>query len=317
MTLYLRADCRARYIRSMSYAADDWRSLYPFCSHHLQLDALRLHYLDEGNGDPLVMVHGNPTWSFYWRNLVTAFREDHRVVVPDHIGCGLSDKPQEYSYTLRQHISNLVRLIDELDLSNITLLGHDWGGAIGLGAALERPDRIARITLFNTGAFRPHFVPLRIRVCRTPILGTIALRGLNLFSRAAISMAVSHRERMTPAVRAGLLAPYDSWANRVGVHGFVRDIPFTTGHATWQTLANIEDESPTLVARPVQLIWGMQDWCFDASCLEKFEQVFPDADVHRIEHAGHYVVEDAYDEIIPLVANFIQTSANRNQPASR
>ncbi len=296
----------------MSFPATDWRSQYPFCSRHLQLDDLRYHYLDEGSskcqGGPMVMVHGNPTWSFYWRNLVQAFRGDHRVVVPDHIGCGLSDKPQKYAYTLKQHIANLVRLFDELDLSNVTLLGHDWGGAISLGAALQRPDRISRIVLFNTGAFRPHFVPLRIRICRTPILGTIALRGLNLFARAAITMAVENRSVMTPAVRGGLLAPYDSWANRVGIDGFVRDIPFTNRHPTWQTLADIEDRLPTLADRPIKLIWGMKDWCFDTSCLERFEKIFPNADVSRIEDAGHYVIEDAHERIIPLVRDFVSVA---------
>ncbi|MDA1052580.1 MAG: alpha/beta fold hydrolase [Planctomycetota bacterium] len=289
----------------MSFPATDWRSQYPFCSRHLQLGELRYHYLDEGDGEPMVMVHGNPTWSFYWRNLVKAFRSDHRVVVPDHIGCGLSDKPQKYSYTLSQHIANLVRLFDELDLSNVTLLGHDWGGAISLGAALERPDRISRIVLFNTGAYRPHFIPFRIRICRTPILGTIALRGLNLFSRAAITMAVKHHEVMTPAVRGGLLAPYDSWANRVAVNRFVRDIPLTKQHPTWQTLADIEDRLPTLADRPIKLIWGMKDWCFDTSCLERFVKIFPNSEVSRIEDAGHYVIEDAHQRIIPLVRDFV------------
>ena len=213
---------------------------------------------------------------------------------------------------LRQHVTNLVRLIDELDLSRVTLLGHDWGGAIGLGAALERPDRIARIVLFNTGAFRPHFVPFRIRICRTPILGTIALRGLNLFSRAAIRMAIAHPDRMTPAVRDGLLAPYDTWGNRVGVHGFVSDIPFSRQHPTWRTLANIEDGLPTL-NRPIQLIWGMQDWCFDVSCLERFTEIFPNAEVHRFPDAGHYVIEDAHEKIVPLVTNFMKTTDSNHE----
>ncbi|MEX0819856.1 MAG: alpha/beta fold hydrolase [Pirellulaceae bacterium] len=298
----------------MSFPATDWRSQYPFCSHHLQLDKWRYHYLDEGQGEPMVMVHGNPTWSFYWRNLVQAFRPDHRVVVPDHIGCGLSDKPQQYPYTLKQHISNLVRLLDELDLSEVTLLGHDWGGAISLGAALERPARISRIVLFNTGAFRPHFVPFRIRLCRTPVLGTLALRGGNLFARAAIWMAVEHRDVMTPAVRGGLLAPYDNWANRVGVNSFVRDIPLTKRHPTWQTLAEIEDRLPTLADHPIKLIWGMKDWCFDASCLARFEAIFPHADISRIADAGHYVVEDAYQRIIPLVREFMSPSVESHTP---
>ncbi|MBC8354503.1 MAG: alpha/beta fold hydrolase [Planctomycetes bacterium] len=298
----------------MSFPATDWRSQYPFCSHHLQLDELRYHYLDEGPnegvGEPMVMVHGNPTWSFYWRNLIKAFRDSHRVVVPDHIGCGLSDKPQNYPYTLKQHVENLVCLFDDLELTNVTLLGHDWGGAISLGAALQRPDRISRIVLFNTGAFRPHFIPFRIRICRTPVLGTIALRGLNLFARAAITMAVEDRNVMTPAVRGGLLAPYDSWANRVGVNSFVRDIPLTKKHPTWRTLADLEDGLPMLADHAIKLIWGMKDWCFDTSCLERFEAIFPAADVSRIEDAGHYVIEDAHERIVPLVRDFMGDSSS-------
>jgi haloalkane dehalogenase len=285
--------------------SEDWRSLYPFASHHLPLDSLRYHYLDEGAGRSLLMVHGNPTWSFYWRNLVFAFRDRCRAVVPDHIGCGMSDKPQDYPYRLSQHIENLVRLIEHLDLTDISLLVHDWGGAIGLGAALQVPDRVARIVLFNTGAYPPPYIPFRIRVCRTPILGQWAIRRLNLFARAALSMAVNKHERMTPAIRAGLLAPYDSWENRVAIHRFVADIPMSQRHPTWQTLADIETGLPTLADRPIMAIWGMRDWCFTPVCLDRFLAVFPDAEVHRLEDAGHYVVEDAHEEIVPLVERFL------------
>lgn len=284
---------------------EDWRTLYPFASHHLQLDSLRYHYLDEGAGQPMLMVHGNPTWSFYWRNLVLAFRDRCRVVVPDHIGCGLSDKPQDYPYRLSQHIENLVRLIEHLDLSDISLLVHDWGGAIGLGAALQVPNRVARIVLFNTGAYPPPFFPFRIRICRTPIVGQWAVRKLNLFARAALRMAVNKRERMTPAVRAGLLAPYDSWENRVAIYRFVTDIPASQRHLTWQSLADIEDGLPTLADRPIMAIWGMRDWCFTPACLDRFLDVFPNAEVHRLQDAGHYVVEDAHEEIVPLVERFL------------
>jgi pimeloyl-ACP methyl ester carboxylesterase len=283
----------------------DWRSLYPFRSHYQTIEGVRLHFLDEGSGEPLLMVHGNPTWSFYWRNLVQAWRGRYRVVVPDHIGCGLSDKPQDYPYTLKQHIQNLTALIEHLDLRGVTLLAHDWGGAIGLGAILRMPHRFARIVLFNTGAFPPPFIPKRIAICRTPLLGTIAVRGLNLFARAALSMAVEKPDRMTPAVKAGLLAPYDTWEHRVAVHRFVQDIPFTRRHPTWQTLADIEAGLASLSARPIQLIWGMRDWCFTPACLERFVQHFPRAEVHRLQDAGHYVVEDAHERIIPLVDDFL------------
>lgn len=292
---------------------EHWKSLYPFASHHLDLQGLRYHYLDEGSGSPLVMVHGNPTWSFYWRNLVTAFRPQFRVVVPDHMGCGLSDKPQDYPYCLDQHIDNLTQLVERLDLRGLTLLAHDWGGAIGLGMALRVPDRVARLVLFNTGAFPPPSIPWRIRVCRTPGLGPLAVRGGNLFARAALTMAVEHGERMTPAVRAGLLAPYDSWAHRIAILRFVQDIPTSTRQRTWQTLAELERGLPSLADRPCLLVWGMRDWCFTPRCLERFQSLLPSAGVRRIEDAGHYVIEDAHERIVPWVAEFLDENPVRDE----
>ena len=287
---------------------NSWRQLYPFKSHFVDLQGLRYHYLDEGRGRPLLMVHGNPTWSFYWRNLVLGLRDDYRVLAVDHMGCGLSDKPAEYEYALPQHIANLVSLVDHLDLSQITLLAHDWGGAIGLGAALQRKQRFSRVILFNTAAFPPPFIPLRIRLCRTPLLGTWAIRGANLFARAALWMATERPRRMTEPVKAGLLAPYDSWAHRIAIDRFVRDIPLTQQHPTWSLLDEIERGLVEFANHPVQLIWGMRDWCFRPSCLERFRQILPHAEVHCLADAGHYVVEDAHERIVPLVQEFLSQS---------
>lgn len=283
----------------------DWRQLYPFASHYLDLAGARMHYLDEGSGQPLLMVHGNPTWSFYWRQLVVAMREQARAVVPDHVGCGLSDKPQQYQYDLRRHIDNLVALVEHLDLRGVTLLAHDWGGAIGLGTVLRAPERFARIVLFNTGAFPPPFVPKRIALCRIPGLGSFAIRGWNLFAKAALHMATEKPERFTAAVRAGLLAPYDSWEHRIAIDQFVRDIPFSPRHPTWQVLADIEAGLASLSSKPVQLIWGMKDWCFTPDCLYRFQRLLPHAESHEFADAGHYVVEDAHERIVPLVSRFI------------
>lgn len=287
----------------------DWRSLYPFGSHFFRTGSgARLHYLDEGPraAAPLLMVHGNPTWSFYWRNLVLGLRDDYRCVVPDHIGCGLSDKPQTYRYELAQHIDNLAELVEKLDLKNVTLLAHDWGGAIGLGALLKTPERFARIVLFNTGAFPPPHVPYRIAACRIPVLGQIAIQGFNLFARAAIRMATEKPERMTPGVQAGLLAPYNNWANRIATYRFVKDIPFSKQHPTWHTLGGIESQLWSLQQKPICLIWGMRDWCFDPRCLARFRHHLPHAEVHELADCGHYVVEDAHERIVPLVREFLK-----------
>lgn len=278
---------------------------YPFQSHYLDLEGLRYHYVDEGSGAPLLLVHGNPTWSFAWRNLIKDLSADYRVLAVDHIGCGFSDKPRDYPYTLERHIANLRRFVEALDLTHITLLAHDWGGAIGMGAAVQTPERFARFVLSNTAAFRSKRLPWRIGVCRLPWIGPLAVRGLNAFARAALTMAVAKRERMTEAVRAGYLAPYDSWDHRVAVLRFVQDIPLSPKHPSYSTLVAVEEGLTRFCDFPLLLVWGERDWCFTTAFLGEFERRFPKAETLRLPDAGHYVFEDAHEQIIPRVRRFL------------
>lgn len=289
--------------------ATDWQPLYPFESNWLPVAGYRYHYLDEGAGPVLLLVHGNPTWSFYWREVVKALRGRYRLIVPDHLGCGLSEKPtaREYPYRLANRVDDLRSLVEQLDLQQITLVAHDWGGAIGLGAAVSMPDRFSRLVLLNTGAFPSNRCPLRIRVCRTPILGPLGVQGLNLFARAALQMAVCHHERMTPAVRAGLLAPYDSWSNRVAIQRFVDDIPLRRSHPSYAKLVEVAEGLAQFRHHPVCLIWGMRDWCFTPYFLDRFLEYFPDATAHRLEDAGHYVLEDAPEKVIAHIEAFLES----------
>ena len=282
--------------------------MYPFQSHKLTLGGQRCHYLDEGSGPTLLMVHGNPTWSFYWRNLILALRPRYRVVAVDHIGCGLSDKPaaKDYSYRLAQRVADLGELVEKLDLKQITLVAHDWGGAIGMGAAVAAPGRFARFVLMNTAAFRMSRCPASIRACRIPWFGPLAVQGLNLFVRAALRSTVCKPERMTPAVRAGYLAPYDSWPHRVAVLRFVLDIPLKPSHPSYKTLVKIEQGLAQFTGHPMCLIWGMRDWCFTPEFVDRFLEFFPQAEVHRLADAGHYVVEDAHEQIAPLMEEFLR-----------
>ncbi|MES2792942.1 MAG: alpha/beta fold hydrolase [Planctomycetota bacterium] len=284
---------------------DGFADEYPFASHYVDVDGARMHYIDEGVGETILCVHGNPTWSFAWRNFVKQLSSKYRVIAVDHIGCGFSDKPQEYPYTLRQHISNLERLLQTLDLQKITLIAHDWGGAIGMGAAGEMAYRFSRFVLCNTAAFRSQRMPFRISVCRWPVVGAIGVRGFNLFSRAALTMAVSHHERMTPAIRAGYVAPYNNWANRVAVHRFVQDIPLKPSHPTYDTLSQVEAGLQQFRQHPMLLAWGEQDWCFSPEFRKEFEQRFPQAESFPIADAGHYVFEDAPERLIPRVREFL------------
>lgn len=297
--------------------APSWRSIYPFASHWRASGGARLHYLDEPAADssddgPLLFVHGNPTWSFHWRRLIGAFRGRRRCVAPDHLGCGLSDL-QPRPLALADHIDNLRRLVDELDLRRVTLVAQDWGGAIGLGALLADRERYARIVLLNTGAFRPWFVPWRIRACRTPAIGRIAVQGFNLFSRAALSMTMNRR-RLDPAERAGYLAPYNNWSRRAAVQRFVEDIPTDPGHPTWATLERIEQALPDLASLPALLVWGMRDWCFTPECLDRFVAAWPEATVRRVADAGHWVVEDAPDVVERALVDFLAESLAAPRP---
>ena len=196
---------------------------YPFPSHYLQLDGGRLHYIDEGAGPVIVMVHGNPTWSYYFRHLISLLRVNHRVIALDHMGCGLSDKPQHYSYCLAQHIENLESLLSHLQIDHFSLVVHDWGGAIGLGCAVNHIGSIEKIVVMNTAAFHSTRIPLRIQLCRLPIVGEVIVRLFNGFAWPARFMAV--KKKLASEVAKAYLAPYNSWKNRIAIYKFVRDIP--------------------------------------------------------------------------------------------
>ncbi len=283
---------------------------YPFQSHFLDLEGQRYHYVDEGHGEIVLMVHGNPTWSFAWRNRIKELSRSYLVLAVKNICCGFSDKPRRYPYVLEQHIKNLKQFVEVLDLEGINLLAHDWGGAIGMGVAGLSPQRFSRFVLFNTAAFRSKRLPFRIAICRIPIFGAIAIRAFNAFCRAALWMAVEKRERMTPAVKSGYLAPYNNWHHRQAVLRFVQDIPLSPSHPSFATLMSIERSLEQFREAPMLLVWGERDWCFTVEFLREFERRFPQAETFRLASAGHYVFEDACEQIIPRVREFLETNKN-------
>jgi len=284
-----------------------FNDLYPFKSNYLDIEGQRYHYLDEGPEDApvLLMLHGNPTWSFYYRDLVKVFRETYRVVVPDHIGCGYSSKPQTYSYRLKTHIDNVERLLDHLSIGAYTLVCHDWGGPIGFGTSIRRPNALQKMVIFNTTCTVTDDYPKRILMCLWPLVGPVGIRGLNFFATEAVRHACCNRDRMTPEVKAGYLKPYDSYANRVANLRFVQDIPLSPSHPSYEEAMKVEKGFPELAKKPTMISWGMKDFCFTPAFLQEFRKAAPDAEVHEFADAGHYVVEDASDRIIPLMKSFL------------
>jgi pimeloyl-ACP methyl ester carboxylesterase len=267
------------------------KALYPFEPKQFDTGRGVMSYLDEGAGDEaVVMVHGNPTWSFYYRNLVLGLRGKIRCIVPDHIGCGLSDKPQDFNYTLGEHIKNLRALLDRLNLRKIHLVVHDWGGPIGLGTALARPEQLGRVVILNTAAFADTVVPWRIRLCRAPLIGEFLVRGFNGFAWPATWMSVT--KPLNSDIKRGFLYPYDNWHNRIATHRFVVDIPSGNGSASDLALAGVESKLGLLRDRPVRILWGGRDFCFNRHYYDRWRQVVPGAQADYLEEAGHYVLED-------------------------
>ncbi len=281
------------------------QQLYPFEPKRFATGRGELSYLDEGEGDEaVVMVHGNPTWSFYYRNVVLGLRGKIRCIVPDHLGCGLSDKPQDFNYNLAEHIKNLRALLDHLKLRKIHLIVHDWGGPIGLGAGLLNPEQIGRVIILNTAAFADTFVPWRIRLCRVPRLGEWLVRTFNAFAWPATWMAVT--QPLSRAVKRGYLYPYNNWHNRIATHRFVQDIPTGQHHPSDDALQTIESRLQLLHDKPVRILWGAKDFCFNYHYYNRWRVLLPSAEADYLEDAGHYILEDAGQYCLQEIERFLR-----------
>lgn len=284
---------------------DSLKQEYPFKSNFIEVKGGRMHYVDEGEGTPVVMVHGNPTWSFFYRNAVKALQADFRCIVPDHIGCGLSDKPQDFSYRLTDHIENIITLIESLKLDSFHLVVHDWGGAIGFALAEHFHEKVGKIQVLNTAAFRSKRIPPTINLCRIPLLGELWIRGFNGFAGAATMMAVA--KPLDKTVKAGFILPYDNWTNRIATHRFVQDIPLNENHPSYSRLLKIENELSLLKDKPMQICWGGKDFCFNDHFFEEWKERFPDAAVHYYAEAGHYLLEDEKEACLSQISSFFRT----------
>ena len=286
--------------------------LYPFDGKYIELGDLSYHYLDEGAGDPVVMLHGNPTWSFYYRNLVLALRDSWRCIVPDHIGCGYSDKPgdDKYEYTLERRVDDLEALLDHLGITeNITLVLHDWGGMIGMAYATRHPERIRRFVIMNTSAFslpKNKPFPWPLWLVRNTAFGAFLVRRFNAFS--AIASAVCVKQPLDPAISAMYRMPYDSWDNRIATLRFVQDIPLRPGDKSYPIVREVEEHVQQFANHPMLICWGMKDFVFSHHFLDLWTAHFPRARVHRFDRCGHYVLEDAKIEIISLVRDFLKST---------
>ena len=280
------------------------QALYPFAPRDFAAPSGRMSYVDHGprDGRPVLLLHGNPSWSFLWRDLIPRLAaQGRRVIAPDHVGMGLSARPDRF-LRLADRIADVEALIAHLGLESFDLGVHDWGGAIGFGVAGRRPERVGKILVTNTGAFLSDRIPARIALCRTPWLGRFLAQCLNGFAWPATWMAVE--KPLGRAVKAGLLAPYGSASVRRSVADFVADIPMEPRHPTRPVRAAVEASLAALQGKQLLICWGLRDFCFDESFLDGFRSRFPGAQELVFVTAGHYVLEDAGEAALGPIAAF-------------
>lgn len=285
-------------------------ALYPFEPKTFDRNGLKMNYVDEGQGDPVVMVHGNPTWSFYYRELIKGLSGQCRTIAPDHIGCGLSDKPgkDRYDYRLKSRIDDLEALLEHLGIrEKITLVIHDWGGAIGMGYAVRHPERVARLVVLNTAAFglpKGKSFPMALRPARFMKAAQWLILKFNAF--AGIAAWTASKQGLSSEVRAAYLAPYDTPEHRIATLEFVKDIPLGPKDPSYGTLRNIHKGLAHFRQTPSVICWGMKDFVFDKAFLRQWKLELPSAEVYTFEKAGHYVLEDAGPQILNIVKLFLE-----------
>ena len=293
---------------------------YPFSPQRFDVRPdIAMSYLDEGprDGEVVVMLHGNPSWSFYWRHLVAGLRtpgngKGYRCIVPDHVGMGLSDRPDDaaYAYTLQSRVDDLDALLRHLGINGpVTLAVHDWGGMVGFGWALRDPSRVRRLVVLNTAAFplpadKP--MPWQLSLGRDSRIGGFLIRAFNLFARGA---AWTGTERSLPSdVRRAYIAPYTGWRNAISTLRFMQDIPLREGDRAWPLLAESARVLPQYADRPVFIGWGLRDFVFDRHFLDGFTRALPNAQVHAFEDANHYVLEDRHEVLVPAIRAFLDAN---------
>jgi len=277
---------------------------YPFQSRFLNIEGMRMHYVDEGEGPVLLLLHGNPTWSFYFRELILSLRTSFRVIAPDHIGLGLSDHPTDLHFRSADRVRHLQAFINELNLDSFGLVMHDWGGSIGTALAQKNLNKITKLVYFNTTLCETESLPRIIKEATTPLVGKFVTkftpRFIKLTTRLGVVRPLPHE------VVAGYLYPYQSAARRTAIWDFVSDIPFEASHPSYQTMLELATQLPNLRAIPTLIIWGLKDPCFHRGMLNHVRSHFPHATVVEIPNASHLLLEDSPDEVIPRVKDFFE-----------
>lgn len=276
---------------------------YPFAGHFYHTEQGRVHFIDEGQGEAIVLLHGNPTWSYYYRHLIQILSQKYRVLALDYLGCGLSDRPMHSLYWA-DHIQVTSEWLAHLNLSSFHMVVHDWGGGIGMGIMKKYFECIKKIALLNTGVFFAESLPFSIRLARMPYVGYFLTVVCDLFLQGALKFCTVRP--LTTDVLLGYQWPYRSWRDRQAIYDFVRDIPLSTQHPSYALFQEFQTFIPELNTKCVKAFWGMQDFVFNEKYLAVWQRLLPKMAVKRYGNAGHWILEDAHGEVEKDILKFFQ-----------
>lgn len=277
---------------------------YPFRSHFFSTTEGKLHYVDEGKGAPVVFIHGTPAWSFVYRRLIKEFSATHRCIAPDHLGFGLSDKPPGADYSPQGHAVRLEEFLDSLDLNNITLMVHDFGGPIGLSYALRNPKKIARIVICNSWLWsleREASAQQADKILNS-WLGRFLYLRLNISPKLLFKEGMAQKKHFSKALHKHYTGVFPTPASRQALHQIGLGL---LGASNWY--AELEKQLPILRNKPVLLLWGLKDKYFQKRFLERWKQVFPKHSSVALADAGHFIQEDAPEEVAGALRKFLKT----------
>lgn len=275
---------------------------YPFAHNYITVDGAQLHYIDEGQGEVILFVHGTPSWSFEFRNVIKYLSKKYRCIALDHIGFGLSDKPSGYDYSIQNHTATLLKLINHLQLNQFTMLVHDFGGIIGLAAAEQIPDKISKLIILNTWCRsiqdEPEYKKMK-GILGSPLMPFL-YRYFNFSAKYILPAAFGERSRLTPEVHQQYLKPFGNAGERNGTVSFAKSLLRDQDY-----YESIGKMLPVLKNKPVLIIWGMKDAFITEKHLLWMQEQFPIAEVVKYEDAGHFVLEEKSVVAGPVIEAFL------------
>jgi pimeloyl-ACP methyl ester carboxylesterase len=286
---------------------ETFNGTFPFKPHYKAINGFQMHYVDEGEGDPIVCVHGEPTWGYLYRKFITTLSNNNRVIAPDHMGFGKSEVPQDKPYILSQHIDNFTRLLLELDLQNITLIFQDWGGPISFGFATRHTDRVKHLVIMNTSVGvakenrRLWYESMVEEGTYDNLMGHMKVFIPNMMFGFFVRKFTPEEKR---TMKQAYTAPFPTPESHKGAKAFPLDIPKGSNHISSKIMQEIRDNLNLLEKIPKILIWGMQDRIFPPKILQLWQEIYPGTPSYEVQNAGHFLQEDAPEEIVAIIKKF-------------